>query len=103
MGNLIDNAFDAAMHGERAAAVKLSMTDVGNNLVFEIEDSGEGIPTEDSERIFERGYSTKKEDRGQGLYLVRKALLDMKGDITLGESELGGVLFSVFIPKQGKT
>lgn len=101
LGNLIDNAFDAALHGDKAAAVKLSMTDAGNNLVFEIEDSGKGIPAENSELIFERGFSTKQEDRGQGLYLTQKALRDLGGEISMGESELGGALFSVFIPKGG--
>lgn len=101
LGNLIDNAFDAALHGDKAAAVKLSMTDVGNNLVFEIEDSGKGIPAEDTEQIFERGFSTKQEDRGQGLYLTQKAIRDLGGEISMGESELGGALFSVFIPKGG--
>jgi PAS domain S-box-containing protein len=102
LGNLIDNAFDAAVQGERPAAVKLSMTDVGNNLVFEIEDSGKGIASSHGERIFERGFSTKQDDRGQGLYLVKKALDDLQGVLTLGESELGGALFSIFIPKRGK-
>ena len=102
LGNLLDNAFDAAQYGDKEAMVKLSMTDVGNNLVFEIEDSGEGVPVEQSEQIFERDYSTKQPDRGQGLYLVKKALADLKGEITLGESELGGALFSVFIPKRGR-
>ena len=101
LGNLIDNAFDAALQSTKGAIVKLSMTDVGNNLVFEIEDSGAGIPLEQSEQIFQRGFSTKQPDRGQGLYLVQKALQDLDGEITLGESELGGALFSVFIPKQG--
>ena len=38
LGNLIDNAFDAALQGENQTKVKLSMTDAGNDLVFEIED-----------------------------------------------------------------
>lgn len=101
LGNLIDNAFDAAQQGSREAIVKLSMTDIGNNLVFEIEDSGEGISLKQSEQVFERGYSTKHHDRGQGLYLVKKALHDLNGEFTLGESELGGTLFSIFIPKRG--
>ena len=100
MGKLLDNAFDASQYGDKEAMVNLSMTDVGNNLVFENEDSGEGVPVEQSEQIFERDYSTKQPDRGQGLYLVKKALADLKGEITLGESELGGALFSVFIPKR---
>ncbi len=100
LGNLVDNAFDAALQGEGKARVKLSMTDLGNDLVFEVEDSGRGIPAEHSEQIFEKGFTTKLNDRGQGLYLVNKALHELGGQITLSESELGGALFSVFIPKR---
>jgi sensor histidine kinase regulating citrate/malate metabolism len=102
LGNLIDNAFDAALQGKRAAKVKLSMTDVGNDLVFEVEDSGTGIPAERSEQIYEKSFTTKQDDRGQGLYLLKKALKDLGGQITLSDSDLGGALFSVFIPKRGR-
>ncbi len=102
LGNLIDNAFDAALQGERSAKVKLSMTDVGNDLVFEVEDSGTGLSPEKSEQIFEKGFTTKQDDHGQGLYLVKRALKDLGGQITLSNSDLGGALFSVFIPKRGR-
>jgi two-component system, CitB family, sensor kinase len=100
LGNLIDNAFDAALKNEAEPKVRLSMTDVGNDLVFEIEDSGTGIPAEHADKIFTRGFSTKDPDRGQGLHLVRQALSDLQGEITLAVSELGGAMFSVFIPKR---
>ena len=100
LGNLLDNAFDAAQEGKQNPQVKLSMTDIGNDLIFEIEDSGSGIPADQSATIFEKGFSTKNADRGQGLYLVRKALQDLQGQITLADSDMGGALFSVFIPKQ---
>jgi sensor histidine kinase regulating citrate/malate metabolism len=100
LGNLIDNAFDAALQGDGKPRVKLSMTDLGNDLVFEIEDSGSGISAELSGRIFEKGFTTKQSDRGQGLFLVNKALQDLGGQVTLSDSELGGALFSVFIPKR---
>jgi PAS domain S-box-containing protein len=99
LGNLIDNAFDAALQGGKKAQVKLSMTDLGKDLVFEVEDSGPGIPAGQSARIFEKGFTTKLNDRGQGLYLVKSALKELGGEITLSDSELGGALFSVFIPK----
>jgi sensor histidine kinase regulating citrate/malate metabolism len=100
LGNLIDNAFDAALQGKQKARVKLTMTDLGNDLVFEVEDSGRGVVPEQSEQIFEKGYTTKPNDRGHGLYLVQKALQELEGQITLSESDLGGALFSVFIPKR---
>ena len=99
LGNLIDNAFDAALSGTHPPQVKLTMTDIGNDLVFEIEDSGSGIAADLSEIIFSRGFTTKGDERGQGLYLVNLALTDLNGQITLSDSELGGAMFSVFIPK----
>ncbi len=100
LGNLIDNAFDAALHGKNRPEVNLSMTDSGNDLVFEIGDSGPGIPQELAEKIFARGFTTKQEDRGHGLHLVMTALQELGGEITLNDSELGGALFSVFVPKR---
>lgn len=100
LGNLIDNAFDAALHGSGPPQVSLAMTDMGNDLVFEIGDSGPGVPPELAEKIFARGFTTKHEDRGHGLHLVMSALQTLAGEITLGDSELGGAMFSVFIPKR---
>lgn len=99
LGNLIDNAFDAALHGVNQPKVSLSMTDSGNDLVFEIGDSGLGISAELTEKIFAKGFSTKQKDRGHGLPLVMTALQELGGEITLGDSELGGALFTAFIPK----
>ena len=103
LGNLLDNAFDAALQKGQEPKVKLSMTDVGNDLVFEIEDSGNGISPELAEKIFAKGFTTKQNDRGQGLFLVTRALTDLGGQITLADSELGGALFCVFIPKRRRT
>lgn len=102
LGNLIDNAFDAALQHNSQPQVTLSMTDSGNDLVFEIGDSGPGIPAELEQKIFAKGFTTKQNDRGHGLYLVMSALRDLSGEITLGDSELGGALFTVFIPKRRK-
>lgn len=100
LGNLVDNAFDAALKNDAAPQVKLSLSDSGNDLVFEVEDSGAGIPDDIADQIFIKGFSTKQKDRGQGLYLVKKALDDLGGEIAFSDGALGGALFSVFIPKQ---
>jgi len=102
LGNLIDNAFDASLNGVRPPQVTLSMTDSGNDLVFEIGDSGPGIPAELAKKIFARGFTTKQQDRGHGLHLVMTALQELGGEITLNDSELGGALFTVFVPKRKK-
>ena len=105
VGNLIDNAFEAVLERkEDYRVVELSFTDLGNDIVFEIEDSGPGVGIEDTDRIFEKGVSSKgKERRGVGLYLVRQRVNELGGDILVADSMLGGALFTVTIPKKGPT
>jgi two-component system CitB family sensor kinase/two-component system sensor histidine kinase DcuS len=102
VGNLIDNAFDAVLEKDVGyRLVELSFTDLGNDIVFEIEDSGPGVPFEEIDRIFEKGISSKGKDRrGVGLYLVRQRVDELGGHIFVDESNLGGALFTVTIPKQ---
>jgi len=102
IGNLFDNAFDA-VNNDCAAERKvcLFMTDIGRELIFEIEDSGCGIRTEDIQDIFEKGYSTKADyGRGYGLHLVKTIIEEMDGTVSVSESRLGGALFTVAVPKK---
>lgn len=101
LGNVINNAFDAALSGERPPRVDLFMSDFGHDLIFEIGDSGSGIPDTLVDAIFERGVSTKKgEKRGFGLHLVKGALKALNGGISVQRAEIGGALFVIEIPKQ---
>ena len=101
IGNLIDNALDAVRGlGPDKRTVILSMTDLGKDLIFEVEDSGPGIPVEDYDQIFEKGFTSKQgEKRGVGLFLVAKRLKELGGVITIGQSAYGGALFTLSIPK----
>ena len=101
LGNLLDNAFQAvALQGHRKRVVNLSLTDLGNDLVFEVEDSGSGIADEVNGRIFEKGVTTSDTPgKGMGLYLVEDMLHSLGGHITVDESALGGVVFTVYIAK----
>ncbi len=101
MGNMLDNAFEAVRDlDESKRKVNLSMTDLGNDLIFEFDDSGSGINEQDYERIFEKGYSTKPEEGfGMGLYLVDRALKQLGGSISVSSSDLGGAAFTTIIPK----
>ena len=50
LGNLLENAIEAAQENTSGLQmVKLSMTDYGNDLIFEVEDSGSGIEDESVE------------------------------------------------------
>lgn len=101
LGNILSNAMEAALQSQKPQ-VRISMSDYGTELIFEVEDSGSGIPEEIKERIFEKGFSEKSSaSRGYGLYLVKKALKQLSGSVILSESDLGGALFTIIIPKSG--
>ncbi len=105
VGNMLDNAFEAVIskdHEERI--VNLSMTDLGNDLVFEFDDKGLGVDETKYDKIFELGYTTKEgEGYGTGLLLVDRALKKMGGSISVSKSDLGGAAFTVIIPKQQRS
>jgi two-component system CitB family sensor kinase len=104
LGNLIDNALDAARTSNRepsVAEVGLRMLDDGGVLVS-VSDSGAGIPAAERLRIFEAGYSTKPTAgagaRGVGLALVQRLAERRGGRVTVKEGPHGGALFEVRLP-----
>lgn len=101
IGNILDNAFEAVVRMDQGQrTVKLSMTDLGNDLIFEFDDSGRGIVPQQWDKIFSKGFTTKKDaGHGMGLYLVEKTITRMGGTVSIGASELGGAAFTVIIPK----
>jgi len=106
LGNLIDNAFDASlenkqtMGGQIYPIVKLHMTDIGNDLIFEIEDSGSGINIEVKDKIFSLGQTTKENmGHGIGMYLVKNCLNQLNGSISITQAQHGGTIMTVYIPK----
>ncbi|MCC5883962.1 MAG: sensor histidine kinase [Halomonas sp.] len=100
LGNLIDNACHAVrLHGE-GGQVRLFFTDLGEQLLIEVEDNGPGVPPEHVEAIFTEGFSTKPgKHRGIGLALVSRLCCEHGGAVTLEESELGGACFTVVLDR----
>ncbi|MET3575917.1 ATP-binding protein [Bhargavaea ullalensis] len=100
LGNVIENAFDAVRsHDEGERRVLLFFTDVGDDLLFEVEDSGEGISEEDARKVFNSGFSTKGDGRGNGLALASEAILGVGGEVLIEDGESGGACFVISIPK----
>jgi len=101
LGNLLENALEAAQEntsGKRT--VQLSMTDFGNDLIFEVEDSGSGIEDESVDLSLQHGFTTKSgTGRGIGLSLVHENLKYLGGHLTVVRSSLGGMRFTIYIPK----
>ena len=61
LGNIIDNAFDAAAESKEKR-VSFFVTDFGKDILFEVEDSGRGMKGAE-EDIFKKGFSLKGNKR----------------------------------------
>lgn len=100
VGNLLDNAIDAAAGaGGGWVSLTLRETDAGELLV-RVSDSGPGIPTDHRDDLFRPGWTTKPDvrpgGRGLGLALVRRAVHRLGGTITVAND--GGAVFEARLP-----
>ena len=99
VGNLIDNALDAAAAGPEPRWVRVVFAPApGGALAISVSDSGAGVPSELRERIFEHGFSTKPagaEGRGVGLALVRSIVHGSGGTVNLSADP---TTFDVVLP-----
>ncbi|SCD31218.1 Histidine kinase-, DNA gyrase B-, and HSP90-like ATPase [Streptomyces sp. DpondAA-D4] len=115
LGNLIDNAVDAASEaasgggaavpGQRTATralVTVTARTDGGELLLRVADTGAGIAPDDADEVFRRGWTTRGTGRGLGLALVRQAAYRNGGTVTLDRSEGGGARFTVRLPLAGR-
>ncbi len=99
--NLLDNAAKYAAEGT-VIAIQTWRDDA--LVCLQILDEGEGIPGDDTERIFEKFYRAPKEDRvragtGLGLAISRGFVEAMNGTIAAGNrSDRAGAVFTVRLP-----
>ncbi|MFI6250138.1 ATP-binding protein [Streptomyces sp. NPDC051016] len=102
LGNLIDNAVDAAQGTVRARVTVTAYTDDDDaELVMRVTDTGAGVDPAHAELVFQRGFSTKPAGpggRGLGLALVRQAVARLDGTLTVTEAAEGGAVFEVRLP-----
>ncbi|NMB78602.1 MAG: PAS domain S-box protein [Methanomicrobiales archaeon] len=91
--NLLDNS---VRHGQRVSLITVSCHKSAGDLVVVWEDNGVGIPDEDKEYIFDRGFG---KNTGLGLFLVRE-ILALTG-ITIRETGTAGnsARFEIIVPK----
>jgi two-component system, CitB family, sensor kinase len=108
VGNLLDNAVDAASGGPAAEGARWVRLEAGSLAVDGVEeleivvaDSGPGLGSDAAAHAFERGWTTKPTDRplgrGIGLALVAQAVHRLGGSIDVANE--GGAVFSVRLPR----
>ncbi len=93
--NLFDNAL---RHGEHVTSMIVRCEPAGNELVIFIEDDGIGIPLDEKQKIFNKGFG---KNTGYGLFLVREIL----GITNIAIHETGkhgsGARFEITVPRGG--
>jgi signal transduction histidine kinase len=101
LGNLLSNARHALREqtgGQRVLTVRIRALSPGS-LAIDIEDSGIGIETGALGRLFEFGFTTKKDGHGFGLHASANLAKELGGELS-GHSEgpNRGARFSLRLP-----
>ncbi|MCE0490694.1 sensor histidine kinase [Pantoea sp. Mb-10] len=93
IGNLIENAIDA-LSGQTEGEIHLMLHYQNGWLACEVSDDGPGIAPDILASIFDKGFSTKGENRGVGLSLLKQQTESLGGGVSV-ESEPG--VFTQFL------
>jgi two-component system sensor histidine kinase AtoS len=98
--NLVQNAIQACPLG---GLVRVSgRAGPGPYLWVTVEDSGDGIPEELKEKLFQPFFTTKETGTGLGLAISRRIVREHGGEIEVHNSPLGGAQFLIKLPLHTK-
>lgn len=99
--NLIKNSMDAVKESQGDALISVNVSENGETIVIDVEDSGSGIDRRYMNEIFKPGYSTKKRGWGLGLSLTKRIIEEYHdGKIFVLKSEVGeGTTIRLTLPK----
>jgi signal transduction histidine kinase len=98
--NLMNNAIDAVSNNVSEKKRIIVSTRLVNNeqIVIEIEDSGPGIDSQMSDKLFTPFVSTKSQGLGLGLSLSQSIIESHQGKITVTSLPGEGATFKVYLP-----
>jgi two-component system OmpR family sensor kinase len=105
LGNLVRNAL---VHTPAGTAVELSVDVVGGDAVMEVRDHGRGLPTDDTDVLFERfwradpGRGRGRAGAGLGLSIVAAIVDAHGGRVAAANAPGGGASFTITLPVAGE-
>ena len=98
--NLFQNAVDAVVArvnpSHRAVRVETEHRD--GSVFVRVRDTGEGLPTGEVNRVFDRFYTTKANGTGMGLAISRSIVEAHRGRIWAENGLVDGAVFTLTIP-----
>lgn len=101
IGNLIENAIEELNNGEHEVKeIRLGIYCRGGKNMITCEDTGNGIDPAVLPRIYEKGVTSKGENHGTGLFLIKNILDSCGGEINIDTEEGEGTLFTVLISER---
>jgi PAS domain S-box-containing protein len=103
--NLIRNAkYACDDSGRPDKRMTLRVANDGNRFRISISDNGVGIPAENMVRIFNHGFTTRKEGHGFGLHSGALAARELGGSLSVQSDGVGcGASFTLELPFQKST
>ena len=94
VNNIIKNAHDCTKNDE----IIIKLRQKGENIEIQFINHGEMIKKEDRNKIFETGYTTKKDGWGVGLGACRKFIGSQFGKLELTKSDKNETIFTLIVP-----
>lgn len=103
LGNLLDNAIDATKQEEvKHIHLLISYETEGHILIVEVSDTGCGLDILDTSLLFKKGFSTKGDNRGYGLYAISRIINEHDGLIDLSNNDTTGATVYIELPLRNK-
>lgn len=100
VGNLLDNALEAAAFDKEVPRVGLEFRNWGGDFEITVTNNGRTVSQHDMERVFEAGFSTKESTgRGYGMYIVKNLVENYQGKIELSSDSK--TVTKIILPEDG--
>ena len=94
VNNIIKNANDVVENDE----IIIKLSQFNEKIKISFINHGEKIEQKNQEKIFEQGYTTKKDGWGVGLSVCRKLIGSQFGTMELTKSDENETEFSILLP-----
>jgi two-component system sensor histidine kinase HydH len=93
--NLVLNALQATPRG---GTITIESGESGKNLAIEVHDTGEGIPSEILDRVFEVFFTTREGGTGLGLPIAQRIVEEHGGTLEVSSRAGKGTTLKILLP-----